>query len=55
MFITFMILAVLAFKLGVYSVLISVLKFVFTTLFFAAGGFILYLLWKRRSREFGRI
>jgi hypothetical protein len=49
MFITFIILAILAFKLGVYSVLFAVLKAALATLLFLSGGFILYALWKRFS------
>lgn len=50
MFITFIILAALAFKLGVYSALFSIFKFAFASVFFVAGGLILWLLWKRVSR-----
>jgi hypothetical protein len=46
MFITFIILAILSFKLGVYSVLFAVLKAALATLFFLTGGFMLYALWK---------
>jgi len=51
MFITFIILAIMSFKLGVYSVLFAVLKAALATLFFLTGGFILYALWKRFSRK----
>jgi len=55
MFITFIILAILSFKLGVYSVLFAVLKAALATLLFISGGFILYALWKRMSGKTSRI
>ena len=51
MFITFIILAILSFKLGAYSILLAVMKATLATLFFLTGGFILYALWKRFSRK----
>ena len=49
MFITFIILAILSFKLGVYSVLFAVLKAALATLLFLTGGFVVYALWKRMA------